>query len=92
MKEYRIRFDVQEEMFYTWAHRGHQIHATDPFLPVQGELPFIPDRVVSIDRKRVYEEHMDYEIDRVARKIRRIRTGSICSGEEVLLIALDDPY
>ena len=91
MKEHSIRFDVQEEIIYTWAHRGHQSHSTDPFLPIRGKLPFIPDRVVSKDKKRVYEEYVDYELDRVSRKIRRMQTGSICTGEEVLLLKLDDP-
>ena len=92
MKEHLIKFDIQEQISYTWAHRGHQSCYTNPFLPVKGKLPFIPDRVVSKDKKRVYEEHVDYELDRVAGKIRRIQTGTICTGEEVLLIRLDDIY
>lgn len=91
MKEHYITFDVQEEVIYTWAHRGHQSYAKDAFIPIEGELPFIPDRVVSKDRRRIYEEYADYELDRVARKIKRIQTGSICAGEEVLLVKMDDP-
>lgn len=92
MKQHVIRFDVQEEVLYTWAHRGYQSFATNPFLPAWGKLPFIPDRVISRDGKRVYEEYVDYELDRVEGKIRRLQTGSICNGEEVLLIKMDDTY
>jgi hypothetical protein len=92
MKEYRIRFNIHEEILFTWAHRGHQSHCSDPFLPVGGQLPFIPDKVVSRDKHRIYEEQVDYELDRIAKKIRRIETGAICNGEEVLLIAIEDPY
>jgi hypothetical protein len=90
MREYLIRFDVQEEILYTWAHRGHQSYVTNPFLPVHGRLPFIPDKVLSRDRKRVYQEYTDYELDRVSGKIKRVNTGSICNGEEVVLIELDE--
>jgi hypothetical protein len=90
MKEYPLRFDIQEELLYTWAHRGYQSHISDPFLPIEGRLPFIPDVVISKDRKTKYEEYVDFELDRAARKIRRIENGAICSGEEVLLIKNDD--
>ena len=90
MKQCAIRFDIQEELLYTWAHRGYQSHCTDPFLPIDGRLPFMPDFVVSKDQKKLYQEYVDFELDRVARKIRRIRSGTICNGEEVLLIKNDD--
>jgi hypothetical protein len=90
MEEFILRFEKQDRIYARKVHTGFDSVSEDVFLPIQGKLPFLPDIVANIEKTVEYEEGIDFELDRVKRKIRRLENGIISDGEEVVLIKLEE--